>query len=178
MRAWVLPAIAGVLCVMLGAWLASALRDLRERMHGRAIQARGLQGERDAERVLKAHGYRIRESQARRSYAIEVDGAEQRVELMLDFVVERDGEQLVAEVKTGASAPRIQRAETRRQLLEYQLATSSRCVLLVDPDNHTISEVAFPIDGALAQRAEPAIAWQFNTVIALLIATAIWYWQH
>jgi hypothetical protein len=175
MRSDVLLALGCAACLALGAWVALALRDLRERMRGRALQRQGARGERDAERVLKAAGYTIRERQARRSYRMEVNGAQRNAEVAFDFVVERGGEQLVAEVKTGLAAPRIERAETRRQLLEYQLATGARCVLLVDPDAGTITEVAFPI--TMPERT-PRGSWQASAALVALVIVAAWYLQH
>ncbi|HEX7476296.1 MAG TPA: hypothetical protein VF331_00675 [Polyangiales bacterium] len=90
----------------------------------------------------------------------------------MDLIVERGGEQIIAEVKTGSSAPRLERAETRRQLLEYQLVTGSRCVLLVDADAETITEVAFP--GTHAPRAA-AGAWRAVAIVALLLLAAAWW---
>jgi hypothetical protein len=175
MRSQILIALACAACLALGAWAALALRDLRERMRGRARERQGARGERDAERVLRAAGYAIRERQARRSYRMLVNGARRTAEVAFDFIVERDGEQLVAEVKTGSSAPRIERAETRRQLLEYQLATGTRCVLLVDPDAGTITEVAFPIT---LPAAESRASWRPSAVLVALVIAAAWYLQH
>jgi len=174
MRSQLLIALACALGIALGAWVALWLRDLRERMRGRALQRQGARGERDAERILKAAGYAIRERQARRSYGLEINGARRDVEVAFDFIVERGGEQLVAEVKTGHAAPRIERAETRRQLLEYQLITGARCVLLVDPDAGTVSEVAFPITMPLAP---PRSSWRTSAVLVALVLVAAWYLQ-
>lgn len=175
MRSEVLLALGCAACLALGAWAALALRDIRERMRGRARERQGARGEREAEKLLRAAGYAIRERQARRSYRMQVNGARRNAEVAFDFIVERAGEQLVAEVKTGTSAPRLERAETRRQLLEYQLATGSRCVLLVDPDAGTISEVAFPIT---LPAAAPRGSWKPSAVLVALVIAAAWYLQH
>ena len=175
MRSLLWIALACAVCLALGGWAALALRDLRERWRGRALQRQGVRGERDAERLLKAAGYAIRDRQARRSYGVEVNGALQRAEVAFDFIVERRGELLAAEVKTGHAAPRIERAETRRQLLEYQLASGARCVLLVDPDAGTISEVAFPIT---LPSAAPKSSWRASAALVALVIAAAWYLQH
>jgi hypothetical protein len=168
-RAWEIAAALALF--VLGAWFALRVRALRESWRGRARAARGARGERSAARLLEANGYRVRATQARRSYTIEVDGAAQRVELLVDMVVERDGEERIAEVKTGHAGTRVQRAETRRQLLEYQLATGARSVLLVDPERATITEVCFPI----AQPAAPGRGWGLPTAALALAATALWW---
>jgi hypothetical protein len=152
------------------------LRAWRERLAGHARRARGERGEHRAAFVLEAHGYAIRARQAQLQYSIEVDGRPRATTVVADFVVERNGERLIAEVKTGRMAPRVERAETRRQLLEYQLATGTRCVLLVDPDARTISQVAFP----LAAHARPAssagsrLSW---VLLALSLALAAFGWS-
>jgi hypothetical protein len=176
-RTVVLACALGVLAgLLLGVKVAGMLRALQERRRGRAMRVQGAQGERDAERVLRAHGYRIRERQALRSYAIEVEGVPTTIELCMDFVVERDGQELIAEVKTGHSAPRVQRAETRRQLLEYQVATGTPYVLLVDPDAERITEVVFPVHAPLAHVAQPS-SWRAarGIIAALVLAAAAAY---
>ena len=60
-----------------------------------------------------------------------------------DYLVEADGEVLVAEVKTGDVAPRIETAATRRQLLEYHVAFEVDGVLLVCPERGVIHRVDF-----------------------------------
>ena len=174
MRSELLIALACVTCLGVGAWLALALRDLGERLRGRALQRQGSRGERNAERVLRAAGFAIRARQAHGSYSIEVDGELRSAEVAFDFIVERGGERLVAEVKTGTGA-RIERAETRRQLLEYQLATGARCVLLVDPDRGSISEVAFPIQ---LPAATTRPRWRASAALLTLAVLAAWYVQH
>lgn len=171
MRPWEI--VAALVLFMLGAWFALRVRVLRESWRGRARAARGARGERSAERLLEANGYRVRATQARRNYTIEVDGATQRVELLVDIVVERGGEELIAEVKTGHAGTRVQRAETRRQLLEYQLATGARSVLLVDPERATITEICFPI----ARPSAPSHGWGLPVAVAALAAAVLWWWQ-
>jgi predicted RecB family endonuclease len=149
------------------------VRAWRERWAGRARQLRGARGERRAERILETHGYAIRARQARLDYAIEVDGSERVMTIVADFIVERGGERLVAEVKTGDLAPRVERAETRRQLLEYQLASGARSVLLVDPDARAISEIAFPLAGS-ARRSSPA-GLRAALALVMVALLAAWY---
>jgi hypothetical protein len=167
--------LACLACLLLGSWLSSALRATRARRSGRARQLQGERGEHRAVRVLAAHGYAIHSRQAPLRYAIEVDGHPRATTVVADFVVERGGERLVAEVKTGSVAPRIERAETRRQLLEYQLATGARCVLLVDPDARTVSEVSFPLTFAVAPRASHGL--RLAAALVVLALSAAWYAQ-
>jgi Holliday junction resolvase-like predicted endonuclease len=135
--------IACVLGVLLGAALMQRLRARRDSRLARARQARGKRGEMRAEALLRAAGYEIVARQERKAYRLLADACEVPVGLAVDFIVSRNGEELVAEVKTGAAAS-LSHAETRRQLLEYQLASGSARVLLVDPEHELITEVCFP----------------------------------
>ena len=139
--------LAGVLAlgIFLGAWVVSAWRRMRERKRAREYNQRGQRAERRAAELLEVEGYSIVARQLRTTYSVELEGATQEVPLIVDFVVQRRGERFAAEVKTGASATGLEHAETRRQLLEYQLALGSNRVLLVDPEHRKITTVAFPL---------------------------------
>ncbi len=168
MRVWPLV-VVGILSLALGVWLTLRIHTWRQRRLGQARNARGKLGEDNAERVLIAHGYSIIARQQSATYAIDIGRQPHAVALMLDFVVERDGEQLVAEVKTGAAA-RMSHAGTRRQLLEYQLATQTRRVLLVDAEAETVTEVAYPLH---ANAGEPS-AWPAWILVAALVALTLY----
>jgi hypothetical protein len=147
--------VASVLGLSLGAWLALALRRLRETWRARAHNARGRRAEQAASKLLEARGYHIVARQARITYVVRQDEKDQNVELILDFVVEKGGERFAAEVKSAGAAAGIERADTRRQLLEYQLALGGERVLLVDPERGLVTVVAFPIPRGKA-KAEAA----------------------
>ena len=137
--------VASVLGLALGAWLALALRRTRETLRARAHNARGRRAENAAAKLLESNGYRIVGRQDRKTYVVRQGETDQRVELILDFVVEKGGERFAAEVKSGGAAAGIERADTRRQLLEYQLVLGTKRVLLVDPERSLITTLAFPI---------------------------------
>ena len=59
-----------------------------------------------------------------------------------DFLVEKNGEKFIAEVKTGASAL-IQNRSTRRQILEYSHLNQNKTVLLIDIENKKIKKIDF-----------------------------------
>jgi hypothetical protein len=124
--------LSALLLGLLFSWLwwrlLRAWRRWRLRRQGR----RARRGERDAEGLLEALGYRVLERQARQRWTLWVDEEELEVELRADLLVERDGQLWVAEVKTGKFAPLLTTAATRRQLLEYAFAYDCDGVLLVD----------------------------------------------
>ena len=140
-----LVALAAVVGLAAGIALSRAGSRLRARALGRAHNVRGKRGEQAAEALLSRHGYLPIARQARIHYQVEVDDELVAVELHADFVVERAGRRLVAEVKTGRHAPRFEHAETRRQLLEYQLGFGVDSVLLIDVEAEQLREVRFPL---------------------------------
>jgi len=154
-RDWFILAAALLASFSLGAWLMHRLRLWRDQRLARARNARGRRGEARAAELLLAAGYEILARQQRTSYALRAGDDERRVGLSFDFVVSRDGQRCVAEVKTGALVTQLKHAETRRQLLEYQLASGATQVLLVDPERDRITVVAFPL-GDLKRTALPA----------------------
>jgi hypothetical protein len=174
-------ALACVLGALIGAWLAVALRQASQRRIGRRHNTRGKQGEAAAEALLRAHGCEILERQQRISYRIAVDRSERDVQLAVDFVVLHQGERVVAEVKTGPSATQLSHPDTRRQLLEYQLATGAPRVLLVDPERQRITEIAFPLVATQEYRENheaPRAGLSAKLALVLLsAAAAYWAWQ-
>lgn len=168
---------ACVLGLALGAWFALALRRIRDSWRARAYNRRGRRAEHAAARLLESRGYRVVAQQLRAAYSVRVGGAEQNIDLVLDYVVERGGERFAAEVKSGAAAGGLARADTRRQLLEYQLALGSRRVLLVDPERDSITEVTFPIPDKPApvdaRRSSP-LRFVVAALVVLLTAAVGW----
>ena len=127
-------------CVAIVLFVRAWLRGWR----ARARSARAYEGERDAARLLRAHGFSIVGAQVAAEYPVEVDGEIVVCGIRADYVVQKRGARFVAEVKTGMLAPRVQTASTRRQLLEYEIAFGVDGVLLVDADRNVIHTVSFP----------------------------------
>ena len=164
-----------VLLLWMGVRLGAMLRRLDERRAGRFHNERGQAGERRAEQLLRAQGYRVRARHVAGSYAVQVDGDVENIPLIADFIVERDGQRWVAEVKTGKQAPRVGHADTRRQMLEYQLAFEVPGVLLVDAEANRVHQVRFPLHGSGRASAGAAgrVVWRLASVAAL-VACAWW----
>jgi len=154
--AWLLGALAAlVLARWLGRWRGSA--------RARRRSARALAGEAAAAALLERAGYRIVARQATARWAPLLDGEPQELEVRADYLVEGGGERLVAEVKTGDEAPRLETAATRRQLLEYLIAFEADGVLLVCPERGdrrargVIHRVEFPGVAGAAPAAGDAL---------------------
>jgi hypothetical protein len=128
-------------------WLAARWRTWRGSRRARVRAARAGRGEDLAAELLADAGYAIIARQARLVWAVVVDGEPFDVELRADYLVTCAGETLVAEVKTGDAAPRLDTAATRRQLLEYRVAFGADAVLLVCPERGAIHRVDFVLGG-------------------------------
>ncbi|MBI5481065.1 MAG: hypothetical protein HY906_19565 [Deltaproteobacteria bacterium] len=146
-------AIGALAALLLWALLAALGRALR-RHRGLARQRHGHAGERRGAALLQDAGWRVLDSHPPAALAVEVDGEPFAQPLEADYLCERDGRTLPAEVKTGQAADLGARA-TRRQLLEYAVAYRSGATLLVDADAGTVAEVRFPAAGTPAA-AHPA----------------------
>jgi len=139
-----IAAIIGLAGALIALVIARILRGWRGTWRAKRRAARAGEGEDDAVGLLQRAGFRIIARQARTSWAPLVDGEPYPIELRADYLVEADGELLVAEVKTGDAAPRLATAATRRQLLEYHVAFAADGVLLVCPELGSIHRVEFP----------------------------------
>ncbi len=71
-----------------------------------------------------------------------VDGGRMDFDIRPDYLVERDGAQYLAEVKTG-NAANVGNRSTRRQLLEYARLGSTDTIVLVDATTSTVSKIRF-----------------------------------
>lgn len=156
-----------------------ALRERRARARLTTARAQGAAGERRAEGILARRGFRVLQRQAVARYPLGVDGVAVGVELRADLLVEDDHGRYVAEVKTGALAPRLETATTRRQLLEYRIAFDVDGVLLVDADTATVRLVEFPLAGRPRALVAPGrLAWLLAGLVvgALGAASAPGVW--
>jgi hypothetical protein len=138
-------AALAALAVLLLWWLVRRLARSRASRVARDRSRRAVAGEAEATALLAAAGYRIDATQICTEWTILQDGEPVTVELRCDALVSRDGRRLVAEVKTGARAPSLATAATRRQLLEYAVAYAADGVLLVDPEAGAVHEVDFDL---------------------------------
>ncbi len=137
--------IVGCVAAIVALWLARAWARWRGSRRARRRGARAVRGEVGAIALLEEAGYRVVGRQVRATWVPLVDGEPFPIELRADYVVELDGERLVAEVKTGEAAPNLSTAATRRQLLEYRVAFGVDGVLLVCPERGAIHRVEFPL---------------------------------
>lgn len=152
--------------------LRIAWRSFRARRRMALARDRGAAGEVRAEALLTRLGFRIVGKQVAARYGLAVDGDVIPVDLRADYVVAWGHQRFVAEVKTGAWAPRIETSATRRQLLEYRMAFEVDGVLLVDADTGRVRRIDFPLPLA-ARRVPSRLAWLVAGIACGAIATLL-----
>jgi hypothetical protein len=139
---WIVAAATMLVAVMVA---MSAWRKWNIRWHRRRQWARASAAEAKAPLFLVRHGYTVVGNQVERSYPLLVDGQPLTVKLRADYVVTRDEQTFVAEVKSGKWAPRLNTPATRRQLLEYRMAFDVDGVLLIDGETGQVHKIEFPL---------------------------------
>ncbi len=104
-----------------------------------------------------------------------VDGREVGYDLCVDFLVVRDGERAIVEVKTGNAAQPSSPA-TRRQIFEYAAAFDVDRAYMFDGDRSTLHEVSFQeFLPRRPLRTKRIAGWQIGFVCgALSAALIIW----
>lgn len=125
----------GVLAV---AWYRAKTRIAR---HNRARQGVARRGEEEAEALLARAGYSVVDRQVTGRFVMRIDDCVHALHCRADLLVERHGEQFVAEVKTGRRAPDPTHPATRRQLMEYLIAFPVHGVLLVDMESGRLRRI-------------------------------------
>ncbi len=141
----IIAAVAAIVLCGVVLWLAALLRRARGVTTRTSPRRPRLAREHDAEALLQNAGYHIVARQVRHIYTPTVDDEPHAIEVRADYLVEANGERLVAEVKTGDTAPSLDVAATRRQLLEYRVAFAADAVLLVCPERGAIHRIDFPM---------------------------------
>ena len=106
------------------------------------IKRKGKKGESIAIKILEKEGYKVLEEQYSLDGLLHEDNIRIEYKVKPDFLVIRDGQKFVAEVKTGGSAL-IQNRATRRQLLEYSHLNKKNIILLIDIESRKIKKIDF-----------------------------------
>jgi hypothetical protein len=137
--------LALVLTLSVVALLVALLWRARARW-SRASRRRNhhaLEGEREAEDLLTARGFRVLDRQAAYTSTMWVDGEPVDFGIRVDLVVEKRGRTFIAEVKTGERAPNPAWGPTRRQLREYATLLPDHGLLLVDVEAGDVLSIHF-----------------------------------
>ncbi len=162
------PFFLGIAAFVLGLVLATAWHRRNRSRRASSRAQSGLHAEEDAARLLEEHGYRILEHPYSLSAHILVNGERRESSLRADYLVVKKGIRFLVEVKSTARAADPTLPETRRQLLEYALATPHP-VLLVDMDRQDILRVGFDYE-----RSAWVSSWWFFGLGVGVGALALW----
>ena len=106
------------------------------------VRKRGKKGERTSIKLLEKNGYKVLDEQIKLNGYFFIDDELNEFDLRPDLLVEKDGVQYIAEIKTGEVANPSNR-NTRRQLHEYSYYSNQDVILLVDPIKKTIKRLSF-----------------------------------
>jgi hypothetical protein len=160
---------AAVLLAVVVLTLATRRWFRRFQLQRRWSRARKI--ERQASALLDDLGYQVLDSQVETTYDLLVDGERSTVKLRADYLVSRSGRRFVAEVKSGQSAPRLDTAATRRQLLEYWAVFQVDGILLVDGESRQVHEITFPTPNRSKGRGAV-----YGFVVGLAVSLAFIFW--
>ena len=103
---------------------------------------RGKKGEMTAIKLLEKKGFKILNEQINLNGYFFINGNLKKFDLRPDLLVEKNGVEYIAEIKTGEVAD-PSNINTRRQLHEYSYYGNQDVVLLVDPFKKSIKELSF-----------------------------------
>ena len=123
-------------------WLGWKIRLWWKNFLFMLLRKRGRKGEITSINLLKKNGYKILDEQIKLNGYFYIDGELNEFDLRPDLLVEKDGIQYIAEIKTGEVANPSNR-NTRRQLHEYSYYSNHDIVLLVDPIEKSIKKLSF-----------------------------------
>ncbi|MDD3538626.1 MAG: hypothetical protein PHP36_00085 [Atribacterota bacterium] len=124
--------------------------------------------EQKAEKWLKRNGFKIIERQQSRPLIIKAGTTRHRYQIRIDFLVKKNGQTYVVEVKSGSQNSHITNRETRRQLLEYFLAYQPYGIILFDMETKKFSEIKFLLPYFHSRLIENIIFFLLGALIALL----------
>ncbi len=118
------------------------LRKLYKKIIFFYIKYRGNLGEKKAIKILKNNGYQILKQQFYLKGKLFENNQVQSFLIKPDFLVKKNNEIFIAEVKTGESAS-LSNISTRRQLLEYSVINNSKKIILVDINKKSLNIIEF-----------------------------------
>ena len=123
-------------------WLGWKIRLWWKNFLFMLVRNRGKKGERTSIKLLEKNGYKVLDEQIKLNGYFFIDDELNEFDLRPDLLVEKDGIQYIAEIKTGEVANPSNR-NTRRQLHEYSYYSNQDIVLLVDPIKKSIKRLSF-----------------------------------
>ena len=123
-------------------WLGWKIRIWWKNFLFMLLRKRGQKGEKTSVKLLEKNGYKILDEQIKLDGYFYINDTLKHFDLRPDLLVEKNGIQYIAEIKTGEVANPTNR-NTRRQLHEYSYYSGHEVVLLVDPIKKSIKRLSF-----------------------------------
>lgn len=135
----------------------------------------GAAGEKLAQTWLKRNGFKNIQSQSVFHCSYFIDGEEREFDIKPDFLAEKDKEEWLIEVKTGAAASPSAIA-TRRQLREYAALFPGKRYALFDGTKKRVYEVEFDeISDLRSSRKLNLAAMLFAFLLGFYLAYCFFY---
>ncbi len=150
--------------ISLKLWYGNFSKSKRQRKRFR----RGVKLEQKAAKFLVSKGFKVVGEQLPFDHTYWVDGEEQISTVNVDYLVEKEGEVFVVEVKSGKSAISIKNRSTRRQLLEYATAIDCDGVYLLDMENKNLQLIEFQFPNRAAIKKSNVNLILFGIIVLLL----------
>ena len=169
-----LSIIIGFIAFIAGAYLFHQVFRFQRKHKIQKRRRHGEQGESLAKKYLIKQGFEILDEQVEANSSLYVNDQEIPYKIRADFLVERNDELAIVEVKTGKEAPKPQNRSTRRQLLEYSLVYDVDCLYLFNAETKSLQSVEFPHNSKKSQSVLPWICALFffsTTLISLYLLT-------
>lgn len=104
---------------------------------------RGLHKEQEAKDLLEKWGYTITEEQSRYFHTFKYGGETISIPVVIDYMVTKDENKYLVEVKSGTAAIDIYNSNTRRQILEYVHAVDADGYYLLNMEKKEMKKIVF-----------------------------------
>jgi len=131
-----------IIGLIIGIWIAKSIYKFIKIHKMKKYRKQGEKGEDIARKWLPKNGYKIVSEQSSfKSYWL-LNNREYKYTIKPDFIVEKDGEKWVIEVKTGGVASPTN-SKTRRQIREYKSLLPNYKIALFDATNRLFYEINF-----------------------------------
>ena len=140
---WILTLVIIVVLLITGAWIYYRISQLLSSSYMKKKRRQGARGEMYAKKFLLKNHYKIIREQPGIQACIYIDGEKKEYTIRADFLVEKNGESAIVEVKTGTTAIDPLYRYTRRQLLEYSVFYNVNKVLFFNAETMELKEIEF-----------------------------------
>jgi hypothetical protein len=104
---------------------------------------RAAEGEKNAQKYLRDHGFTILDEQVHLEKKISVDGTALPFTLRADFLVKKGGHKAIVDAKSGTEAADPTTPDTRRRMFEYRCYYGVDDVYIYDDIEKCLKKIVF-----------------------------------